>query len=63
MDKKLGETTNSCVENKKNSIKTGNRDSWPPGTNSRLPFDIHEMLNFSRVTFTVNGKSQILYEN
>ena len=62
MDKKLGETTNSCVE-KKNSIKTSNRDSWSPGTNSRLPFDIHEMLNFSRVTFRVNGKSQILYEN
>ena len=62
MDKKLGETTNSCVE-KKNSIKTGNRDSWSRGTNSRLPFDIHEMLNFSRVTFRVNGKSQILYEN
>ena len=47
----------------KNSIKTSNGDTWSRGTNSRLPFDIHVMLNLSRVTFTVNCKGQIQVKN
>ena len=57
MDKKLGKTTNLCVEimNSKRNLVT-----W---YNSRLPFDIHVMLNLSRVTFMANGKGQIQVEN
>ena len=38
-------------------------ETWSRGTNSRLPFDIHVMLNLSRVTFMANGKGQIQVEN
>ena len=37
-------------------------ETWSRGTNSRLPFDIHVMLNLTRVTFT-NGKGQIQVKN
>ena len=35
MDKKLGETTNLCVE----IMTTGRGENWSRRTNSRLPFD------------------------
>ena len=63
MDKKLGETTNLCVEIMNSERQVMGKLTWSRGTNSRLPFDINVMLNFSRVTFTVNGKGQIVYEN
>ena len=47
----------------KNSMKTSNGNTWSRGTNSRLPFDIHVMLNLSRVTFMANGKGQIQVKN
>ena len=38
-------------------------ETWSRSTNSRLPFDIHVMLNLSRVTFMANGKGQIQVKN
>ena len=62
MDKKLGETTNLCVEIMNSKRQVMGKFTWSRGTNSRLPFDIHVMLNLSRVTFT-NGKGQIQVKN
>ena len=47
MDKKLHETTNSCVE----IMDSKRRETWLRGTNSRLPFDVNVMLNLSRSIF------------
>ena len=58
MDKKLGETTNLCVEIMSSERQVMGKLTWSRGTNSRLPLDINVMLNLSRVTFTANGKRQ-----
>ena len=58
MDKKLGETTNLCVEIMNSKRQVIWKLTWSRGTNSRLPFEINVMLNLSRVTFTSNGKMQ-----
>ena len=63
MDKKLGETTNLCVEIMNSKRQVIGKFTWSRGTNSRLPFDIHVMLNLSRVTFMANGKGQIQVKN
>ena len=63
MDKKLGETINLCVEKMNSKRQVMGKLAWSRGTNSRLPFHIHEMLNFSRDTVTTNGEGQILFEN
>ena len=47
MDKKLHETTNSCVE----IMDSKRRETWLRGTNSLLPFDVNVMLNLSRSVF------------
>ena len=52
-----------CVEKMNNKRQVMGKLAWSRGTNSRLPLDIHVMLNLSRVTFTTNGKGQILFEN
>ena len=57
MDKKLGETTNLCVEIMNSKRQVTGKLAWSRGTNLRLPFDINVMLNLFRVTFT-NGKLQ-----
>ena len=58
MDKKLGETTDLCVEIMNSKRQVMEKLTWSRGTNSRLPFDINVMLNLTRVTFTANGKRQ-----
>ena len=63
MDKKLGETINLCVEKMNSKRQVMGKLAWSRGTNSRLPFDIHVILNVSRDTVTTNGKGQILFEN
>ena len=63
MDKKLGKTTNLCVEIMNSKRQVMGKFTWSRGTNSRLPFDINVMLNLSGVTFTANGKGQIQVEN
>ena len=59
MDKKLGETTDLCVEIMNSKRQVMEKLTWSRGTNSRLPFDINVML---RVTFT-NRKGQIQVKN
>ena len=63
MDKKLGESTNLCVEIMNSKQQVMGKLAWSRGTNSGLPFDINVMLNLSRVTFMANGKGQIQVEN
>ena len=63
MDKKLGETINLCVEKMNSKRQVMGKLAWSRGTNSRLPFHIHVMLNLSRDTVTTNGEGQILFEN
>ena len=41
MDKKLGETTNLCVEIMNSKRQVMGKLAWSSGTNLRLPFDIH----------------------
>ena len=62
MDKKLGETTDSCVEIMNSKRQVMGKLTRSRGANSRSPFDINVMLNLSRVTFT-NGKGQIQVKN
>ena len=63
MDKKLGETINLCVEKMNSKRQVMGKLAWSRGTNSRLPFHIHVMLNLTRDTVTTNGEGQILFEN
>ena len=44
MDKKLCESTNLCVEIMNNKRQVMGKLAWSSGTNLRLPFDIHVML-------------------
>ena len=44
MDKKLGETTNLCVEIMNSKRQVMGKLTWSRGTNSRLPFDINVIL-------------------
>ena len=44
MDKKLGETTNLCVEIMNSKRQVMGKLALSRGTNLRLPFDIHVML-------------------
>ena len=48
MDKKLRETTNLGLE-KNEQWTTSKEETWPRGTNSRLPFDVNVMLNLSKI--------------
>ena len=61
MDKKLGESTNLCVEIMNSKRQVMGKLAWSRGTNLRLPFDIHVMLPTD--TVTTNGAGQILFEN
>ena len=45
MDKNLLETTNLGEEIMNNKQQVLKEETWSPGTNSRLPFDVNVMLS------------------
>ena len=45
MDKKLRETTNLGEEIMNSKQQVLKEETWSPGTNSRLPFDVSVMLS------------------